>query len=125
MSNLTRILCLVLVGSIVHLGLLITDTRASNPRPDSSRVVVVHATSDDLSELPSDLRPEARTLPKPSSEFFGELEALDDPELAQQTAGDLTGGELLVSLIFIILFLPLGLILLIIFAVDDDDEIDF
>lgn len=124
MSNLARILCLVLIGSIVHLGLLITDTRASTPRADSPRVVIVHATSNDLSELPSDLRPEARTLPKPSGEFFGELEALDDPDLAQQTAGDLTGGELLVSLIFIILFLPLGLILLIIFAVDDDDDID-
>lgn len=53
--------------------------------------------------------------------LFDELESQQDLQLAEQEASGLSGGELVVSIIFLILFFPLGLILLIIFLVDDDD----
>lgn len=48
-----------------------------------------------------------------SDRLFEDLAALEDPALAEHRAGDLSGDELAVVIIFMILFLPLGLLLLI------------
>lgn len=54
-------------------------------------------------------------------ELFSELAKLEDPTLANhRAAGDLTGTELVITIIFLILLFPIGIILLIVFLVDDD-----
>jgi hypothetical protein len=52
-------------------------------------------------------------------EYLAELAAAEDPALADHRAGDLTLAELVVSVIFLIILFPIGLLLLIIFIVSD------
>ena len=53
--------------------------------------------------------------------LFDDVAKAEDPALADHVAaGSLTAGELALVIIFIILLFPVGIILLIIFLVDDD-----
>ena len=73
----------------------------------------------------------ARTAPQPTTsgtvevtrpaypaQLFDDLEALEDPALAEQTASGLSNTELILVIIFLIILFPVGIILLIIFLVD-------
>lgn len=54
--------------------------------------------------------------------LFDDVAEAEDPALADHVAaGSLTAGELALVIIFIILLFPVGIILLIIFLIDDDD----
>ena len=78
---------------------------ASGDRPD--------VTSDAESTVVDERR--ART-----GDLFDDLESLEDPQLESHTAGDdLTTTEIVVVVIFLVLLFPVGVILLIIFLVDE------
>lgn len=72
----------------------------------------------------NDLSVSVREVPRaPAADprLFDELEALEDPALASYSAsGDLTNTELVLVIIFIIFLFPVGIILLIIFLLDED-----
>jgi hypothetical protein len=59
--------------------------------------------------------------PTTTDELFDDLAAAEDPALADHVAGgSLSAGELALVIVFLILLFPVGIILLIIFLVDDD-----
>lgn len=62
--------------------------------------------------------------PQSQDALFDALEAQEAPKLEDHRAGDLTSTELIISVIFIVLIFPLGIILLVIFAITDDDGDD-
>lgn len=53
--------------------------------------------------------------------LFDALEEREDPSLESHRAGDLTATELVVSIVCMVIFLPLGIGLLIFFLVDDEE----
>lgn len=58
--------------------------------------------------------------PTTTDALFEDLAAVEDPALADHVgAGSLSAGELALVIVFLILLFPVGIILLIIFLVDD------
>jgi hypothetical protein len=57
----------------------------------------------------------------PQAALFDDLAATEDPALGDHVAtGSLTAGELALIIVFLILLFPVGIILLIVFLLDDD-----
>lgn len=57
--------------------------------------------------------------PTTTDDLFDDLAAVEDPTLADHVAAGLSAGELALVIVFLILLFPVGIILLIVFLVDD------
>lgn len=69
---------------------------------------------------PSAAEPSAASL-APVDDLMGDLARVEDPALEEHVAaGSLTAGELALVIVFLILLFPVGIILLIVFLLDDD-----
>jgi hypothetical protein len=64
---------------------------------------------------------EVQAAPDPVDALLDDLAAVEDPALEDHVAaGSLTAGELALVIVFLILLFPVGIILLIVFLLDDD-----
>lgn len=57
--------------------------------------------------------------PATTDDLLADLAAAEDPALADHVAAGLSAGELALVIVFLILLFPVGIILLIVFLVDD------
>jgi hypothetical protein len=62
----------------------------------------------------------ARLAPSDIESLFGDLEAVEDASLASHQASGLSDTELILSVVFLIVLFPVGVILLVIFLLDDE-----
>jgi len=138
-SPTDRLIALLLTAAIVATGLLLPSSSAlaQPPRPASTHDTLasspssptrssVHSappppTTTPVSDATRISHPDSSDAgPDSDSELFGALEEIENPALEDHVAGDLSGAEILIVVIFLIIFFPVGIILLIVFLVDDE-----